>query len=100
MARSPQGVAGEQLSGGEDPRLGEIAGGALVVDPERGQPVDLVAPQVDADGGVAGGREHVDDRAAPGELAAVLDELLTPVPEVDEAMDEVVGIDDRAVAHR
>ena len=46
-----------------------------------GQPVDLVAPQVDADRGVGGRREHVDDRAAPRELAAVLDQLLAAVAE-------------------
>ena len=92
-------VARQQLTGGEDQRLGEVAGRALVVDAERRQPVDLVAPQVDAHRGVAGRREHVDDRPSAGELAAVLDELLAAVAEVDEAADQLVGIDDVAVAH-
>ena len=52
--------------------------------PNVGEPVDLVAPQVDADRGVGGGREDVDDRAAAGELAAVLDQLLAAVAELDE----------------
>ena len=77
-------VARRELAGREDHRLGEVGDRALVVDAERGEPVDLVAPQVDADRRVGGGREHVDDRAAPGELAAVLDELLAPVAERDE----------------
>ena len=45
-------------------------------------------------GRVAGRREHVDDGAAPGELAAVLDELLAAVAELREPGDELVGIDD------
>ena len=53
--------------------------------PKRRQPVDLVAPQVDAHGGVGRGREDVDDGAAPGELAAVLDEVLAAVPEARRA---------------
>ena len=73
--------------------LVEVVGRALVVDPEPGQPVDLVAPQIDADRGVGGGREHVDDRTATGELAAVLDELLAAVAELDEPAPERVGID-------
>ena len=42
-------VGGHQLAGREDARLVEVADRALVVDAERGQAVDLVAPQVDAD---------------------------------------------------
>ena len=88
-------VAGQQLTGREDQGLGEVARRALIVDAERRQPVDLVAPQVDAHRSVASRREHVDDRPAAGELAAVLDQLLAPVAEVDEASDQLVGIDDR-----
>ena len=72
----------------------------MVVDAERRQPVDLVAPQVDAHGCLGGGRKDVDDRPAPSELAAVLDELLTTIAEVDEPVGELVGIDDRSVADR
>ena len=53
-------------------------------DGELGEPVDLVAPQVDADGPVGGGREHVDDRAAHGQLAAVLHHLLAAVAGADQ----------------
>ena len=64
---------------GHDHRLLHRVGRALVVDGELGQPVHLVAPEVDADRRVRGRREDVDDRAAPGHLAAVLDQLLTAV---------------------
>ena len=95
-----QVVARQQLACREDQRLGKVADGPLVVDPERGQSVDLIAPQVDTHGGVTGGREHVDDRSSAGELSTVLDQFLAAVPEVDEPVDELVGIDDGAVAHR
>ena len=51
----------------------------LVADGKCGQPVDLVAPQVDADRLVRRGGEHVDDAAPHGELPAVLDLVLAPV---------------------
>jgi hypothetical protein len=92
-------VGGHQLAGREDQRLGEILGRALVVDAEAGEPVDLVTPQVDADRRVGRRGEDVDDRAAPGELAAVLDELLAAVSEADELGREVVGVDDRTGMH-
>ena len=78
-------VGRDQLAGREDQRLGEVVGRALVVDAEAGQAVDLVAPQVDADRRVGGRREDVDDGAAAGELAAVLDELLAAVAEARPA---------------
>ena len=78
-------VGRHQLAGREDHDLVEVVGRALVVDAERGEAVDLVAPQVDADRGVGGRGEHVDDRAAAGELAAVLDEFLAAIAELDEA---------------
>ena len=94
----PHVVGRHQLAGGEDQRLGEVVDRALVVDAEVGQPVDLVAPQVDAHRVVAGRREDVDDRPAPGELAAVLDELLAAVAELGQAVHELVGVDDVGVA--
>ena len=57
----------------------EVVRRALVADGERGQAVDLVAPQVDAHRLVRRGGEDVDDAAAHGELAAVLDLVLAPV---------------------
>ena len=70
--------------GREHHGLVEVADRALVVHVEGGQAVDLVAPQVDADRRVAGRRVHVDDRAPPGHLAPVLDQLLAPVAEGHE----------------
>ncbi len=81
-------VGGDQLAGREDQGLGEIAGRALVVDAEGREAVDLVAPQVDADRSVGRGWEDVDDRPAAGELAAVLDEILAAVSELDQLSGE------------
>ena len=56
----------------------------LVADGERGQAVDLVAPQVDAHRLVRRGGEDVDDPAAHGELPAVLHLVLAPVAPGDQ----------------
>ena len=45
-------------------------------------------------GRIGGGREDVDDRAAPGDLAAVLDQLFAPVAEPDQRVEQRIGIDD------
>jgi hypothetical protein len=79
--------------------LGEVDGAALVADRELGEPVDLVAPQVDADGGVGGAGEHVDDGAASGHLAAVLDQFLAAVAVADECGQQVVGVERGAGPH-
>ena len=84
---------GQELACREDVRLGEIDGAALVADRELGEPVDLVAPQVDADGGVGGAGEDVDDGAASGHLAAVLDEFLASVAVAHQRGEQVVGIE-------
>ena len=99
-ARARTSSLGISSRAGKMQHLGEVVDRALVVDAEAGEAVDLVAPQVDADRVVAGRREHVDDRAAPGELAAVLDELLAPVAELRQAVDELVGVDDVGRAAR
>ena len=52
----------------------EVVDRALVGHVEPGQPVDLVAPQVDAHRLVGRGGEDVDDPAPHGQLAAVLDD--------------------------
>ena len=44
-------------------------------------------------GRVGGGREHVDDRAAHGDLAAVLDLVLAAVAVAHEALDELGRVD-------
>ena len=86
-------VGGHQLAGGEDDHLVEVVDRALIVDAESGEAVDLVTPQVDTDRGIGGRGEHIDDRAAPGELAAVLDEFLSPVAELDELSPQRLGVD-------
>ena len=88
---------GQQLAAREDLDLGAVDGGALVDDRELGEPVDLVAPEVDAHRHVGGAREHVDDRAPHGHLAPVLDLVLAAVPVGDEPVEQLVGVD--AVAH-
>ena len=90
---------GEQLTRGEDPRFVDVVGGALVGDGERGEPVDFVAPQVDADGVVVGGRVHVDDRAAHGHLAARLDLVLAPVATGNQRLHELVAVDPPSGSH-
>ena len=91
-------VGGDQLARGEDERLVEVARAALIVDRELGEPVDLVAPQVDADRRVGGGGEDVDDGAALGHLAAVLHQFLTAVAELDQLGQQLVGVEDGALA--
>ncbi len=75
---------GQQLAAREQQRLGQVVGGALVGHRELGEPVDLVAPQVDAYGPVGGGREDVHDGAPHGQLASVLDHLLAAVARGDQ----------------
>ena len=65
----------------------------MVADRERGQPVHLVAPQVDADGRVGGGGEDVDDAAAHRELATVLHLMLAPVPHGHQLGKELTHVD-------
>ena len=91
-ARGAHLVGGQQLAAREDLACVEVDGRALVGDRELGEPVDLVAPQVDAHGTVGGRREHVDDRASHGDLAAVLDLVLAPVAGVHQRGDELVAV--------
>ena len=94
LGAGANGLAGQQLARREDAHFGEVVGAALIVDRELGQAIDLVAPQVDADRRVGGRREHVDDRAAPGDFAAVLDEVFAAVAEADQRVEQRVGVDD------
>ncbi len=88
----PDVLGRQQLPGGEDAHLFEVDRRALVGDGELAQPVDLVAPEVDAHGAVGRDGEDVDDRAAHRHLAAVLDLVLPPVPHGDEGAEEVVAV--------
>ena len=94
----PHALHVHELARGENECGGDVVGAALFGDREPRQAVDLVAPQVDAHGFVVGTREDVDDRAAPRELAAVLDDGLAPVPEHDQPLTERIDVDDVADA--
>ncbi len=65
----------------------------MVADGERSQTVDLVAPQVDADGFVRRRGKHVDDATAHRELTAVLDLVLAPVPAGDQLGEERIELE-------
>ena len=93
-------VGRQQLAYREQPRVGEVAVRTLVGDRELRQPVDLVAPEVDAHRMVGGRRVDVDDRTAHRELAARLDLVLAAVAHRDEPLDEVVAVDLRAGRRR
>ena len=91
-------VGGQQLAAREQQHLVEPVGRPLVGHRELGEPVDLVAPQVDAHRAVGRRREHVDDRPAHRQLAAVLDHLLAPVARGHQVAHQVVAVDLQARA--
>jgi hypothetical protein len=93
------GVGGQQLPAREEDDLLDRVAAALVADAEGGQPVDLVAPEVDAHGSVRGARVDVDDRAPHRHLAPGLDLVLPAVAGLDQAADELVGVDLVARVH-
>ena len=63
---------------------------ALVGHREGADLLDVVAPELDAQGVLLGGREDVDDAAAHGELAALLDQVDPRVRRVGEPAHELV----------
>ena len=67
---------------------------------EPAQRLDLDVEQVDADRPVLGGRVHVQDAAAHGELTAVLDLVDALVPGRDEIARDLVEVDEVADAQR
>ena len=83
---------GAQLSATEQLDFDDVLGGALILHAELTEPVDLVAPEVDAHGDLCRRGEHVDDRAAHGDLSAVLDLVLPAVPEAHQFGDERFGV--------
>ncbi len=95
----PDLVGGQQLPAAEHLDLVEVDGRALVGDRELGQPVDLVAPQVDAHRHVAGRGEHVDDRAPHRQLAPVLDLVLAAVAGAHQPGHQLLGSTWSPVAH-
>ena len=62
---------------------------ALVGDAEVADLLDLVAPELDAQRVVLGGREDIEDAAPDGEVAALLDQLGAGVAGVDQVGDDV-----------
>ncbi len=96
----PHGLVGHQLAAAEQLDPGQVVDRPLVGDVEPGQPVHLVAPQVDPDRLVGGGREHVDDAAPDGQLAAVLDDRLAPVAHAHQPGHQLVDVDLVALGHR
>ncbi len=85
---------GEQLPGGEGAHRVQLVGRALIGDRERGETLDVVAPQVDPHRVVVDDRVQVDDRAAHRHLATGLDLVLAAVSERDQRFDELVAVED------
>ena len=74
-------------------RLVDGHGRALVGDRELGQPIDLIAPQVDPDRGICRTRVDINDRTSHGDLASMLNLSFTAIPEHDQSLDEFDRID-------
>lgn len=86
-------VGEQQLTAGRRPQavLGDLQG-ALVGDLEVADLLDVVAPELDAQGVFLGRREDIEDAAAHGELAALLDEFDTGVGGRSQRLDDLVQI--------
>ena len=86
-------VGEQELAARRRPQpLGPVVEGALVGGGEVAQLVDLVAPELDADRVRLGGREHVEQAAADGELAALLDQLDAGVGGLDQRAGDLVQL--------
>ena len=81
-------VVGQQLATREDEDFADRDRRALIVDGELAQAIDFVAPEVDANGRVGGRGEHVDDRTAHRELAAMLDLVLAAIADTRQPLNE------------
>ena len=84
--RGPQAVGGVQA--------------ALVGDPEVADLLDAVAPELHPQRVFLGGREHVQDAAAHGDLAAVLDQVGAHVADVHQPGDGLLEVGVLAWAQR
>ena len=84
-------VGQQDLAAGRGPQpvLGDLEA-ALVGDLEPADLLDRVAPELDADRVVLGGREDVEDAAAHGELAAPLDQVGAGVGRGREVLDDLL----------
>ncbi len=91
LARAcPQGLVEDELAGRVEQHVVDRLDRALVADAEGAQRLDVVAPELDADRVVASGGEHVDDAAADGELAPLLDLRGARVAELGQRLDQPV----------
>ena len=71
----------------------ELLVAALVRHREHREPIDLVAPEIDADRMVRRRRVGIDDRPAHRDLASPLDLVLAPVARGDEPTEQLVAVD-------
>ena len=87
------GVGEQQLAARRRPELLDLLQGALVGDREGADLLDVVAPELHPQRVLLGGREDVDDAAADGVLAALLDQVDAGVRRVRQPATEVVEVD-------
>ena len=83
-------AAREPLAGWADAHLVDAFDGALRVGVEAADRLHLVAEELDAHRRRLGGREDVDEAAAPRGLPRLLDERADLVPGIDEARGQVL----------
>ena len=93
-------VLRRQLGGGRDLDHLGLAERALGERGEPAQRLDLVVEQVDADGALLRGRVHVEQAAADGELAAVVDLVDAVVARGDEVVRRLVEVEQLAHPER
>ncbi len=95
----PHRLGGKHLAASEELDLVEVRHRTLVAGVELGEPVHLVAPQVDAHRQLGRGGVHVDDPAPHRQLAPVLDLVLAPVAEGDEPGHQLLELEAVAPRH-
>ena len=100
LARSrTAGVSSSSRQGGAH-SPSAVVQAALVGHPELADLLDLVAEELDPQRMLLGGREHVEDAAADGDLAAVLDQVGAGVADLDQPGEHVVEVGRLARAQR
>ncbi len=82
-----------ELAARVDHRLLDAHGRTLVSNRKLGQPIDLIAPQIDPDRGIGGARVHVNNGATHGDLTPVLNLALASIAEHDQSLDELDRVD-------
>ena len=85
---SPDLLVRKQFSAGMQFDLGAGHSGPLVGHPELGQAFHLIAPQVDPDRRIVGGRPDVDDRTTYCQLTSMLDLVFASVADSHQVRDE------------